>query len=59
MTSLICIDVSEEIKLSMKTLTVGSMVKVMCRLEFSLKGSRLSLTAEEIRLISGANVVVN
>ena len=57
--SLICIDVSEDMKLSMKTFVVGSMVKVMCRLNFSLKDSRLSLKAEEIRLISSAKVVVN
>lgn len=55
-TSLICIEVSEHIKLMMKTFVVGSMVKVKCRLGFSLKDSRLYLTAEEIELISTVNL---
>lgn len=55
-TSLICIEVSEHIKLMMKTFVIGSMVKVKCRLGFSLKDSRLYLTAEEIELISTVNL---
>ena len=57
--SSISIDVGEGVEMLMKNLVVGSMLKVKCRLGFSLKDHRLSLSAEEIVLISSVKVVID
>ena len=57
--SSISIGVGEGVEMLMKNLVVGSMLKVKCRLGISLKDHHLSLSAEEIVLISSVKVVID
>lgn len=59
MTAGVRIGVETKIDRLMETLSIGSIVKVKCRLGFSLEEHTLLLIYEEGSLISGVKVVID
>lgn len=50
--------VSEDIVASMKTLRVGDVIKVKCAITFVAGTCSLSLTADEIELVSSVKLLI-
>lgn len=56
--SCVRIGIDEDLQKVMKTFAIGTLVKVKCRVGFTLADHSLSLTSEEVDLLSGVKIVV-